>query len=169
MTVKFSGTASAYGESHVQPFDPAAYRVKLWDWDGYEGDGADIAVDSDDWERLRDKSAAIWEQQGYTLSPDWEWGGGQNSGLIRLEIVDPDGDRFVSWYDADGRLLVLNHIPTLLNREKYAIARYEEADADTLARAEALVRAFAAEYNPEFAADFNIEFPEDYIAIEVEG
>lgn len=148
VTVKFSGTASAYGQSRVQPFDPADYGLRSIH-DFWDEERDDIYMDENTWEQWRDKNAAIWARQGYSLDPDWEWSGRQRNGLIHFTIVDPDGDCFVTWYDGEGRLLILNHMHTLL-KEQWAVVRHEKADDDDLAQAEALVRDFLAEYNPEF-------------------
>ena len=149
--IRFELTASDYGVSHVKPFDPDDYNVVLDA--GYYGEpvveDAWLNMDQETRDAWLAKAETLLTAQGFSISADAARAGWCEDDIVKISILNENGQGFFFGFAEDGRLLSLDALTV-------AVVSIEEAnaaalDADAVAEAEKLIRAFLSEQNPPLA------------------
>ncbi|MBR6187105.1 MAG: hypothetical protein IKQ41_12705 [Clostridia bacterium] len=151
--VAFSLDMTAYGESHVKPFDPADYNVELMEFEyAQEEMGFElIPIDSEEMDALMDKAAALLATQGFTIDPNASRGGWNMGAFIDVSFMNPDDVEYNCTFAEDGSVLMMQAYWTgwAESEEKEP----EGVEEETIAAAKALIQSFIDENNPALSPD----------------
>ena len=144
--VRFDCTMTDYGESHVAPFDPADHGV-LPQPAAYteENQIPEISMDSGAWDDMKARADDLLLTEGYAVQAGAGWGGWLSGDRAVIDIDYP-GELFRLSFTLNGSLTSLEHMTGDWSSadESNEIG----TDPETLAAADAYMRAFIAKADP---------------------
>jgi len=145
VTVRFNMTAAGYGESHVKPFDPEEYNVKLPGYMYGENTVVEEPVLSEGWDVWKERAVNLLKSKGFTVDNETDWSGWMENGLIHIAVNCEEHSYYCAFSEHRG-LMALNEITENLDWDNAKDP--SEASAEEIAAAKELILAFTEEQNP---------------------